>query len=126
MTLQQKINEILYPNKADMLVFGCKIKIGDKIFTLNDCLEFYNLETGKLHIAGKRYYLQGAEIIGKPIMLDDLLLAIYKIDIFIELINNGDYVSIRTGANSFVKWQLGKSLTEQSQDTIDKINAIFN
>lgn len=135
MTLQQKINSILYPNKADMLVFGCEIKskiteeyipieIDEDFMIGNEC--YFDDSRHLIVIDAYDFRLDEFQIIGKPIMLDDLLLAIYKIDIFIELINNGDYVSIRTGANSFVTWHLGKQLTEQSEETKDKLNTIFN
>lgn len=130
MTLTHKINEILYPNKADMMVFGCLVKAKSgtiyTVITKQKGKEYAYVFDEKDRESFKLDFVFIVDILGKPIMLDELLLAIYKIDIFIELINNGDYVSIRTGANSFVKWQLGKSLTEQSQETIDKINAIFN
>lgn len=130
MTLTQKINAILYPNKADMMVFGCLVKAKSgtiyTVITKPKGKEYAYVFDEKDRESFKLDFVFIVDILGKPIMLDELLLAIYKIDIFIELINNYDYLSIRIGANNFIKWQLGKQLTEQSQETQDKLNTIFN
>lgn len=135
MTLTHKINEILYPNKADMMVFGCLVKAKSgtiyTVITKPKGKEYAYVFDEKDRESFKLDFVFIVDILGKPIMLDDLLMAIIKLSKTFTTINNPNgHLTIIVNAlqdDRFVfTWQLGKQLTEQSQETQDKLNTIFN
>lgn len=77
--LQQKLNEIVYPELSDRLIFGCELidpqVKGDLSFKIG--IDAEHVE-GKIRIAGYDFEYRDFHILGSPISLDLIMAALEK------------------------------------------------
>lgn len=126
----EQLKEIIVKAVPDImeLTWGCRVKTKNwgtvKITTLkDDGYVDYLLEDGKPADEESMLFYKDeiVEILGRPITLENVLIAINKKDI--------DYRIMKWGENKIMLgvvdkrdgtlWQLNKPLSEQSEDTID-------
>lgn len=128
--LQKRISEILEPNLEDRLVFGCEIF--DKRYKLNPVI-FSHKETNKIFLLfNKGSYLTSEidklNVLGLPINLERLLLALRQIDRKYSYKSKYDFISKKVSHKTFIgfDWILTKSFKEQSQETQEALYKLFN
>lgn len=134
--LRQKINEILYPDKADMLVFGCEWETHMYSGKINDDSIWFDKKNNVMHIDSnsetdaKSFDINTVavfNILGLPIMLGEILMALNKIKVSYYLgLNEVNGVSVFSNEIGVFIIPLGKELEQYSEETIKQLEKIFN
>lgn len=121
--LKQKT--IKYVPEIMELKRGCRINLkysGEAIFI--DTEEYYTtsfiLKNNLINTTTEEY-----KIIGRDITLEDVLIALEYCKEFIAIDTRGDFINNIDGFSIGIRWDLGKTLDEQSEETIKILNKII-
>jgi hypothetical protein len=132
--LQKAISEILEPNLEDRLVFGCELigKDDAKIRTIFELIDYteYILYSRTSKDGSNRFSsdLDLEIILGLPINLERLLLALRQIDTKYSYKSKYDFISKKVSHKTFIgfNWKLDQIFTEQDIETQESIYKLFN